>query len=208
MAEHYGVSVRAFNLSHEQVAYARELAAARGLSHRIEFVEDDYRNASGKFDAFASVGMLEHVGLENYGELGRVIDRCLTPGGRGLIHSIGRNYSQPFDTWTSARIFPGAYAPSLREMLGVLEPCRFSVLDVENLRLHYARTLEHWLERFEFSAGRVADMFDNSFVRMWRLYLATSVATFRVGGLQLFQVVFARESNNLVPLTREHLYRT
>jgi cyclopropane-fatty-acyl-phospholipid synthase len=207
MAERYGVSVRAFNLSHEQVAYARKRAAEVGLSCRVEFVEDDYRNVSGKYDAFVSVGMLEHVGLENYSALGRVIDRSLTPLGRGLIHSIGRNVPQPFDPWSDARIFPGAYAPSLREMLGVLEPCRFSVLDVENLRLHYARTLEHWLERFEGAVDKVAHMFDDTFVRMWRLYLAASIATFRLGGLQLFQVVFTRESNNRIPWTRDHLYR-
>jgi cyclopropane-fatty-acyl-phospholipid synthase len=206
MAERYGVSVRAFNLSHEQIAYAREWAQSTGLARRIEFVEDDYRNVTGKYDAFVSIGMLEHVGLENYSELGRVIDRSLLPSGRGLLHSIGRNVPEPIDPWTDKRIFPGAYPPSLREMLGVLEPARFSVLDVENLRLHYARTLEHWLERYERAAGSVARMFDERFVRMWRMYLACSIATFRVGGLQLFQVVFARESNNNIPWTRNHLY--
>lgn len=206
MAEAYGVSVRAFNLSSEQVAYARQNAETRGLSRQIEFVEDDYRNASGKYDAFVSVGMLEHVGLENFTELGRVIDRALTPTGRGLIHSIGRNVPQPLDPWTEKRIFPGAYPPSLKQMMDIFEPFRFSVLDVENLRLHYARTLEQWLERFEASSAKVRDMFDERFVRMWRMYLAGSVATFRIGGLQLFQVVFTRGSNNDIPWTREHLY--
>jgi len=208
MAERYGVSVRAFNLSREQVAYARELARSRGLARRVEFVEDDYRNMTGKYDAFVSVGMLEHVGLENYGELGRVIDRSLPPSGRGLLHAIGRNSPAPIDAWTDKRIFPGAYPPSIREMLGVLEPARFSVLDVENLRPHYARTLELWLERFERAAGKVASMFDTRFVRMWRMYLSCSIAAFRVGELQLFQVVFARESNSNIPWTRKHLYQT
>lgn len=207
MAERYGVSVRAFNLSHEQIAYARELAQSTGLARRIEFVEDDYRNVTGKYDAFVSIGMLEHVGLENYGELGRVIDRSLMPSGRGLLHSIGRNVPEPMNAWTDKRIFPGAYPPSLREMLGVLEPFRFSVLDVENLRLHYARTLEHWLERYERAAEKIADMFDERFVRMWRMYLACSIATFRVGSLQLFQIAFTRESNNDIPWTRNHLYQ-
>jgi cyclopropane-fatty-acyl-phospholipid synthase len=206
MAERYGVSVRAFNLSHEQVAFARNRAQALGLARRVEFIEDDYRNVTGKYDVFVSVGMLEHVGRENLGELGRVIDRCLTPAGRGLIHSIGRNRPQPLDPWTDKRIFPGAYPPSLCEMLRIFEPFRFSILDVENLRLHYARTLEHWLERFEHNIGKIAALFDDRFVRMWRMYLAGSIATFKVGGLQLFQVVFARESNNEVPWTRRHLY--
>ena len=207
MAERYGVSVRAFNLSHEQVVHAREEAQSAGLARRVEFVEDDYRNVTGKYDAFVSIGMLEHVGPENYGELGRIIDRSLLPSGRGLLHSIGRNFPEPIDAWTDKRIFPGAYPPSLREMLEVLEPARFSVLDIENLRLHYARTLEHWLERYERAAEKIAGMFDERFVRMWRMYLACSIATFRVGGLQLFQVVFARESNNDIPWTRSHLYQ-
>src|SRR4029077_10222429 len=131
-----------------------------------------------------SVGMLEHVGFENFSEIGRVIDRSLTPAGRGLIHSIGRNRSQQLDPWTDKRIFPGAYPPSLREMLEIFEPIRFSVLDVENLRLHYVRTLEHWLERFERSAEKIAHSFEDRFVRMWRMYLSASIATFKVGGLQ------------------------
>jgi cyclopropane-fatty-acyl-phospholipid synthase len=206
MAERYGVSVRAFNLSREQVAFARERAASAGLARRVEFIQDDYRNVTGKYDAFVSVGMLEHVGREMFGELGRVIDRSLTPTGRGLIHSIGRNRPQPLDPWTVKRIFPGAYPPSLGEMLKIFEPFRLSVLDVENLRLHYARTLEHWLERFEYNIGKIAALFDDRFVRMWRMYLAGSIASFKVGSLQLFQVVFARESNNEIPMTRRHLY--
>jgi cyclopropane-fatty-acyl-phospholipid synthase len=152
--------------------------------------------------------MLEHVGLENYGELGRVIDRTLTPAGRGLIHSIGRNRPRPLDPWTDKRIFPGAYPAALSEMMRIFEPFNFSILDVENLRLHYARTLEHWLERFERNVGKIAGMFDDRFVRMWRMYLAGSIAAFKVGGLQLFQLVFARETNNDIPMTRAHLYQT
>ena len=92
-------------------------------------------------------------------------------------------------------------------MTAIFEPHGFALLDIENLRLHYVRTLEHWLERFERSAEKIAANFEDRFVRMWRMYLSASIATFRVGGLQLFQVVFARESNNDVPWTREHLYR-
>jgi cyclopropane-fatty-acyl-phospholipid synthase len=149
MAERYRALVRAFNLSHEQIDFCRDAARQRNLTSRIEFVEDDYRNATGTCDAFVSVGMLEHVGLENFAELGRVIDRSLSANGRGLLHSIGRNRPMPLDPWTDKRIFPGAYPPSLVEMVGIFEPIGCSILDVENLRLHYARTLTHWLERFE-----------------------------------------------------------
>jgi cyclopropane-fatty-acyl-phospholipid synthase len=206
MARHYGVRVRAFNISHEQVAYARERAAREGLADRVEYVEDDYRNISGRYDAFVSVGMLEHVGLRNYPVLGGVVRRCLGPNGRGLIHSIGRNHPERLQPWIEKRIFPGAYPPSLGEMTRIFEPSDLSILDVENLRLHYARTLRHWLEVYEAASAQVRTMFDERFVRMWRLYLAGSVAGFTTGTLQLFQVVFATSDNNDIPWTRAHLY--
>ena len=207
MASRYGVTVRAFNISREQILFARRRAKELGLNRRVEFIEDDYRNISGECDAFVSVGMLEHVGLEHYKEVGSVIHRSLTKSGRGLLHFIGRNRPQPLSAWTRKRIFPGAYMPSVREAMEVLEPWDFSVLDIENLRPHYAKTLENWLERFEKSAERVSEMFGPEFVRAWRLYLAGSVAGFRVGTLQLFQVVFARRACQQIPETRAHLYR-
>jgi cyclopropane-fatty-acyl-phospholipid synthase len=206
MARHYGVKVRAFNISREQVAYARERAAREGLSSQVEYVQDDYRNISGRYDAFVSVGMLEHVGLVNYPALGEVIARSIGSNGRGFIHSIGRNRPAPLSPWIEKRIFPGAYPPSLAEMMRIFEPHDFSVLDVENLRLHYAQTLRHWLALFEAASGRVRAMFDEKFVRMWRMYLAGSVAGFTTGTLQLFQVLFAPRDNSDVPMTREHLY--
>jgi cyclopropane-fatty-acyl-phospholipid synthase len=206
MARRYGVKVRAFNISKEQVAYARERAKREGLDSRVEFVLDDYRNIRGRYDAFVSVGMLEHVGVENYPELGRVASNAIGSSGRGLIHSIGRNRPAPLHPWITRRIFPGAYPPSLAEMMQIFEPWDLSVLDVENIRLHYAKTLHHWLELYEASKDRVREMFDEKFVRMWRLYLAGSIAGFTTGTLQLFQVVFAPRENNNIPLNRAHLY--
>jgi cyclopropane-fatty-acyl-phospholipid synthase len=206
MVRHYGVTVRAFNISHEQIVYARQRAKAEGLDGRVEYVEDDYRNIKGTCDAFASVGMLEHVGVAHYRELGGVIHRCLKPQGRTLVHTIGKSKPEPTNPWLERRIFPGSYMPSLGEMMGVFEPWNFSILDVENLRLHYAKTLEHWQRRFEASVDQVRKMFGEKFVRMWRLYLAGSWAGFTAGGVQLFQVVAARFGDNTVPWTRTHLY--
>jgi cyclopropane-fatty-acyl-phospholipid synthase len=206
MASRYGARVRAFNISREQVAYAREQAKRQRLDDRVEFIQDDYRNISGRYDVFASIGMLEHVGRENYAELGRVVRRSLNSAGRGLIHSIGRNRPGLLHPWIVRRIFPGAYAPSLGEMMQVFEPSGLSVLDVENIRLHYALTLRHWLDRYRAAEDRVRKMFDDTFVRMWRLYLAGSVAGFETGTLQLFQVLFTTPENNRIPLTRQHLY--
>src|SRR5262249_47383216 len=159
----------------------QERARAEGLSGRVRFVRDDYRNIGGPCDVFVSVGMLEHVGLSHYRELGGGIRRCLKPDRRGLLHFIRRHPPIPTSPWLGRGMFPGAYMPSLREAMRVFEPWKLSVLDVENLRLHYARTLEHWLERFERNAGVVEKMFDRRFVRAWRLYLSSSMAAFLVG---------------------------
>jgi len=206
MAQHYGVHVKAFNISHEQIIFARERAKHEGVTGKVEFIEDDYRNVSQKFDAFCSVGMLEHVGFDHYRELGRVIKCAIGDTGRGFLHYIGRNRVRPLNAWIRRRIFPGAYPPTLRESLEVLEPENFSILDVENLRMHYAKTLEHWLQRFESSFDAVVRMKGTEFARAWRLYLAGSVAAFRVGSLQLFQVLFAGARSPFVVWTREHLY--
>jgi cyclopropane-fatty-acyl-phospholipid synthase len=206
MAANFGVKVKAFNISHEQMEYARQRARAEGLGDCVEFIEDDYRNISGNFDAFVSVGMLEHVGRENYRELGTIIDKALSTNGRGLIHSIGLVRPAPLNAWIERRIFPGANPPSLREMLEVLEVPGFSVLDVENLRLHYALTLKYWRENYENAIAEVTRMYGEKFVRIWRVYLSGSQAAFETGQLQLFQVVFARQYTNEVPWTRGYLY--
>ncbi len=208
MAKHYGVNVKAYNISHQQVAYARERAGAEGLAGRVEYIEDDYRNIRGQFDAFVSVGMLEHVGVEHYRTLGAVARAALCENGRGLIHTIGRNRTGRMNGWIERRIFPGAHPPALSEMMQIFEPNGFSVLDVENLRLHYAKTLAHWLERFEAQAGEIEKLTDRAFLRAWRLYLAGSMSSFTAGDLQLFQVVFAHGPCNDVPWTRHHLYDT
>jgi cyclopropane-fatty-acyl-phospholipid synthase len=203
MARRYGVQVRAFNLSPEQIAVARRRARDESLASRVEFIEDDYRNLHGEYDAFVSVGMLEHVGRASYGALGEVIARSLTEHGRGLLHFIGRSQPGALNPWIRKRIFPGAYIPTLTEVFErVLEPWDLSALDVENLRLHYASTLDHWRQRFEGASAEIAAMFDDSFVRAWRLYLAGSQAAFIAGSLHLFQIVFARGSCNTIPWTR------
>jgi len=207
MAERYGVSVKAFNISHEQILYARRRAVEKGLAGQVEFIEDDYRNVSGRFDAFVSIGMLEHVGLSHYADFGKVIYRSVGDAGRGLLHFIGRSYKGDFSRWIRKRIFPGAYAPTLAEVMNIFEARHYAVLDVENLRPHYARTLEHWLDRFERSSQEVLDMYGPWFQRAWRLYLAGSIAAFRSGTLQLFQVTFAGSRHQPTLWTRASLYR-
>lgn len=204
MARHHGVTVSAYNLSREQVRFARERARQEGLEGRVEFVEADYRRIEGRFDAFVSLGMLEHVGTKGYASLGSLLDRCLDPDhGRGLLHFIGQDRPTPLNPWIRRWIFPGAYPPTVGEALrGVLEPDGWAVLDVENLRRHYALTLWHWRQRFEAHGPEVAARFGEPFARRWRLYLAGSEAAFRVGSLALFQVVFGRHGRAEVPWAR------
>jgi cyclopropane-fatty-acyl-phospholipid synthase len=206
MAKHYGVSVQAVSNSHEQLVWARHRATELQLTRQVEFIEDDYRNFDGMCGAVVSIGMLEHVGPKHYREMGQVLNRILDRGGRGLIQSIGRNQPVAFNLWTRKHVFPGTYAPTLRQMMDLFEPCNFSIVDVENLRSHYVRTLQHWLERFENSAARISERFGPEFVRLWRLYLSGSVAGFRSGSLQHFQILFARKDCQRIPITRARLY--
>jgi cyclopropane-fatty-acyl-phospholipid synthase len=197
MARYYGVRVRAFNVSKEQLEYARRRAVRENVASRVEFIDDDYRNVTGVYDVFVSIGMLEHIGLRHLKSLGTVLRRSLKrDGGRGLLHFIGRDVRRPLNPWIRRRIFPGGYPPTLAEVTTrVLEPAAMSVLDVENLRLHYARTLQFWGDRFADAKDDVHSRFGPEFTRAWELYLAGSEAAFTTGWMQLFQVVFApRES--------------
>lgn len=207
MAKHYGVRVRAYNISVEQLAYARSRAKELGLADRVEFIQEDWRNMRGNCDAFVSVGMLEHVGPEHFPTLGRVIQQCLSPHGRGLIHSIGQNFPLPLNPWIERQIFPGAEPPALEQIARIFPAGDLTVLDVENLRLHYAETLWHWLHRFEQSVDAIRPRYGDEFIRKWRLYLAISYSAFETGGLQLFQVVFAPTGSNRISRSRADWYR-
>jgi cyclopropane-fatty-acyl-phospholipid synthase len=208
MAKHYRATVHAYNISSEQLLYAREEAARQGVTDRVTFIDGDFRSITGECDAFVSVGMLEHVGSAEYRALGEIMDRVMDArAGRGLLHFCGRNRPTAVAAWTQRYIFPGGYVPALSEVTtSVLEPWNFSVLDVENLRRHYAATVRHWRQRFEESSAPVTRMFDDRFVRMWRMYLACAEACFTSGDMQLFQVTFGRATDNARRWTRSDLY--
>ena len=208
MARHYGVQVRAFNISRAQLSFARERAAREGLADRVEFIDDDYRNVSGKYDAFVSIGMLEHVGLQRLNTVATVLRRSIrTDGGRGLLHFIGRDVPCPLNAWIRRRIFPGGYTPTIAEVAThTLGPAGMSIIDIENLRLHYARTLAHWSERFALVRERVRQMYGDEFQRAWELYLAGSQAAFATGWMQLFQIVFIPRGSSPPSWTRSDPY--
>lgn len=206
-AKYYGCRVKSFNISQEQIQYARQRVQAEGLEKQVEIVEDDYRNIAGRFDALVSLGMLEHVGRKHYYDFGKMVNRSLAEHGRALIQTIGLNQASAGNPWIEKRIFPGGHLPTLREFMDIVEPWNFSIMDVENLRLHYAKTLECWLSRFEAASGEIREMFDDRFVRTWQLYLTGSAAAFSCGALQLFQILFSRSENKRIPQTRADWYR-
>lgn len=206
MARHYGVRVTAYNISREQVKYARQRAETEGLSDQIEYILDDYRNIEGEYDVFVSIGMLEHVAIQDYQQFGDLIKRVLKADGRGLIHSIGRREPGPMNAWIERRIFPGARPPAISQMMDIFEPNELAVYDLENLRLHYARTLEMWFERFEEHEEAITEMMDEEFVKAWGLYLNGSIAAFYSGDLQLYQVVFHHTGSRKLPRARDYIY--
>ncbi len=211
-ARNYGVKMRSFNISREQIEHARQMARHYGLGpDRVEFVLDDYRiieNEPKKYDKFVSIGMLEHVGRENYGKLYDIIYKVTKPHGLALVHTIGKIAPQPTDPWLEKHIFPGGYMPSLAEIIAPLEKeLRWLyVADVENLRYHYSLTLDHWSNRFEENVDAIRAKYGEAFVRKFRLYLRSAAAGFRWGGMVLFQILLSHGFNNEAPLTRHHFF--
>jgi cyclopropane-fatty-acyl-phospholipid synthase len=205
LAKSHGVQVDGVTLSQEQLTVSQYRAVEDGLQDRVRFHLRDYRHEVGSYDRIISVGMFEHVGTPHYPEFFETVSRLLTPDGVAVIHAIGHKDSpNEADPWIDKYIFPGAYCPSLSEVLAAIEQSGLWVTDVEILRLHYAETLQHWSERFQAGRGRAAALYDERFCRMWEFYLASCEAGFRVGGLMVFQIQVAHDIGAL-PLTRDYM---
>ena len=201
-----GARVTGITPAAEQIAVARQRAAAAGLSGAARFEPRDYREIAGPFDRIVSVGMFEHVGAPNYSAFFRTIGRLLAEDGVALIHAIGRSDGPgTTDAWTRKYIFPGGYIPALSEVVPAVERAGLFVADLEILRLHYAETLRHWRQRFLAQREAMKSLYDERFCRMWELYLAGSEMAFRHGGLMVFQLQLARRVDAL-PLTRDYIY--
>jgi len=151
--------------------------------------------------------MFEHVGKQFIPTFMGKAKSLLKRNGIGLLHTIGQERPVPGDPWTLKYIFPGGYIPSLDEIVRTMCEAKLIPTDIENLRLHYARTVEEWSARFEVHAKKVEAMYDASFVRMWRMFLNGCAANFRYGDMRLYHVLFTNGLNNAMPLTREHMYR-
>ncbi len=207
LAKEYGASVVGVTLSKEQHAIAVQRAKDMGLEDKVEFRLQDYRHVNETFDRIVSVGMFEHVGVPHYREYMRHVHKFLKEDGVALIHTIGR--SDPPGTTASfitKYIFPGGYVPAMSEAMAAVEKEDLYATDVEVWRLHYAETLKHWYDRFMENEDKAREIYDDKFVRMWRLYLIACEMTFRLNKQVVFQFQLTHKQD-AVPLTRDYIYR-
>lgn len=205
-AQKYGINGVGITLSKNQYEDADRKIKELGLDSQIKVIYKDYRELSGRYDKVVSIGMFEHVGKKFIPVFIKKISVLLKKEGLGLLHTIGKDTPSSGDPWTFKYIFPGGYLPCLAEIVQEMGKTGFSILDVENLRWHYAKTLEYWVENYELNVKKVREMFDEAFVRQWRLFLNGSIAGFSYGDSRLFQVLFSNGINNELPPTRAHVY--
>jgi Cyclopropane fatty acid synthase and related methyltransferases len=204
-AKKYKVYGMGITLSQEQQKKCKERIKEEGLEEYVHVKLLDYRDLPElhiKFDRVVSVGMLEHVGRNNYLEFMSCVKRMLKPGGLFLLHYISALKEYPGDAWVKKYIFPGGVVPSLREIINIAGDLRFYTLDVEDLRRHYNKTLLCWNENFQRHRSEVAEMFDERFTRMWEMYLCACAAAFMNGVVDLHQILFSNDVNNEIPMTR------
>jgi cyclopropane-fatty-acyl-phospholipid synthase len=202
------VDVLGITLSQEQLKVARERAEAAGVSDRVRFELIDYRQLQGRFDRIVSVGMFEHVGAAHYDEFYAKCRELLTDDGVMLLHTIGKMGGPGLpDPFTDKWIFPGYHLPSLSQMSTAGEKVKLIASDVEMLRLHYAYTLRHWLERATKARAEIEKMYDARFFRMWEFYLAGGIVMFESGAACNYQVQYIRDRRAL-PITRDYMLET
>lgn len=204
-ARKYGVKGTGITLSHEQYKEFQKRIKEQKLEDLLTVELMDYRDLpkSGMtFDRVVSVGMVEHVGRENYPFFVQDAAKALKPGGLFLLHFISSVTEHAGDPWIKRYISPGGVIPSLREMIFAMGDEGFHVLDVENLRLHYNKTLLCWEKNYREHLDQVREMFDERFVRMWDLYLSACAATFHNGMIDLHQILASKGVNNNIPMVR------
>lgn len=204
-AKKYQVHGTGITLSEEQYKEFKQRIKQEGLEDLLTAELMDYRDlpkTGRKFDRVVSVGMVEHVGRDNYQLFLDCVNQVMEPGGLFLLHFISALKEHPGDPWIKKYIFPGGMIPSLREMLADMAEDNFHTLDIENLRLHYNKTLLCWEENYKKHIPEVRNMFDDRFARMWDLYLSSCAATFRNGIIDLHQILMTKGINNQLPAVR------
>ena len=209
-AKLYKIKGLGITLSEEQFKAFKERIEKENLQDYLQVKLMDYRELEKSgllFDRVVSVGMLEHVGRSNYDLFMKCVSKVLKKEGVFVLHYISGLYESEGDAWIKKYIFPGGVIPTLREIISLSADYKFYTVDVESLRMHYYKTLIKWAENFEKNTDKVREMFDEKFVRMWRMYLYSCAACFYTGVIDLHQIVFTKGVNNSLPLTREYLYK-
>ncbi len=204
LVEEAGVEVDAITLSVEQLKVAQARAEAKGLAHKARFSLTDYRDLKGTYDRVLSVAMFEAVGRPHFQEYFDGVARLMKDDGVGLIHAIGRPEPGVTNAWIDKYIFPGGYSPALSEVLPAIERAGLIVTDVEVLRLHYAKTIRHWRERFEKVRPDIAELYDERFCRMFEFYLGIAEQSFRARRQFIWQIQVAKRVD-VLPITRDYI---
>lgn len=195
-------------LSEEQFKEFQKRIISENLEDYIEVKLMDYRDLrklNTTFDRVVSVGMLEHVGRDNYPLFLKNIDNILKPNGLALLHFITSMKESNGDPWIKKYIFPGGVIPSLREIVNLCPNYNFHIIDIESLRIHYMKTLLCWYNNFRHNIDKIQPMFDDKFIRMWELYLCSCAAAFHSGNVDLHQILISKNIRNDLPLTREYM---
>ena len=163
------------------------------LKHCDDVIVGDFSEAKGRFDRVISLGMLEHLGAENYRRYMRTVNRCLKPNGISLFQTIGYNTSRnTVSPWINARIFPGSQLPSFTQLSEAMEGL-FVLEDVENLGIQYARTAQAWFDNFAQAVHNGDLRVHPRFFRMWEFYIMFFKAAFMAREFQLWQCVFSKD---------------
>ncbi len=213
-AVHYGVSAHGITLSRNQYEHCLRRIAEEGLQDRVSVELRDYRDVAGDavFDKIVSVGMFEHVGIENFPVYFGTARRLLKPGGLFLNHGITHD-SEGWRKSVSTRfinryVFPDGELDMVSNVQRAMERCGFEILDVEALRPHYALTLRHWVRRLEDGREEALRHVSEPTYRVWRLYMAACALAFEAGDAGVYQILAGRRTKGLypVPLTRRDVY--
>src|SRR3954452_6166474 len=194
-AERHGVTVVGITLSEPQAELARQRAAERGLSDRVEIRVQDYRDVEdGPFDAVSSIGMVEHVGSSQIDVDARQLARLVKPGGRVLNHGIARlRVGEPeHGAFTQRYVFPDGAPLHLSRIQTALERAGLETHHVEDFRHDYAETLRHWARRFDDNLDEAIRLGGAERARVWRLYLRAARRGFETGFTSIFQVRCSR----------------
>jgi cyclopropane-fatty-acyl-phospholipid synthase len=201
----YGIRGTGITLSLNQEKRGNCRIKNRGFQDRLKIEYLDYRdlaNLGQTFDKIVSIGMFEHVGKKNINAFFETVRKVLKPGGLFLLHTIGKVIEEPTNTWMKKYIFPGCYITDLSSIFNAALLNGLKFIDCEDLRVHYGRTLDEWLTRFDRHEQEISKMFDERFVRMWRFYLAGCSSSFWYGNMHVFQLLFSAGTRNDLPLTR------